>query len=45
MSKKAKPATEKKVVALKQEIKARKAKVEKHEKKIKALKKAAKRAA
>ena len=35
----------KKVVSLKQEIKKRAAKVEKHEKKIKALKKAAKKAA
>ena len=44
MSKKNKPAAEKKVISLKQEIKKREAKVEKHEKKIKALKKAAKKA-
>jgi hypothetical protein len=44
MSKKAKPAAGK-VISLKQEIKKREAKVEKHEKKIKALKKAAKKAA
>lgn len=44
MSKKDKLA-EKKVISLKQEIKKRKAKIERHEKKIKALKKAAKKAA
>ena len=38
-------AAEKKVVPLKQEIRKRKAKVENHEKKIKALKKAVKKAA
>ena len=36
---------EKKIVSLKQEIQKRKAKVENHEKKIKALKKAVKKAA
>ena len=44
MSKKTK-AADKKGVSIKQEIKKRKAKIESHEKKIKALKKAAKKAA
>lgn len=38
-------ATEEKIVSFKQEIKKREAKIEKHEKKITALKKAAKKAA
>ena len=45
MSKKAKVTAEKNVKSIKQKIKAREAMVEKHEKKIKALKKAAKKAA
>ena len=45
MSKKTKAAANKNVVSFKQEIKKRQAKIEKHEKKIKALKKAAKKAA
>lgn len=45
MSKKAKTAERKKVVSLKQQIKKREAKVDKHAKKIKALKKAVKKAA
>jgi hypothetical protein len=44
MSKKAK-AAEKNVVSIKQQIKKREAKVENHKKKIKALKKAVKKAA
>lgn len=44
MAKKAN-APEKKVVSLRQEIKQRKAKIDRHEKKIKALKKAVKKAA
>lgn len=45
MSNKAKAVAEKNAKSIKQKIKAREAKVEKHEKKIKALKKAAKKAA
>lgn len=45
MSKKTNAAAEKKVVSLKQEIRKRKAKVQNHEKKIKSLKKAVKKAA
>ncbi|MFA7441506.1 MAG: hypothetical protein WCZ66_11145 [Sphingomonadaceae bacterium] len=45
MSKTAKTAADKKVISLKQEIRKREAKVDKHEKKIRALKKAAKKAA
>jgi len=45
MSKKVKPSAKTNVISLKQQIKKRAAKIEKHEKKIKALKKAAKKAA
>lgn len=45
MSKKTKTASDKNVVSIKQQIKKREAKVENHEKKIKALKKAVKKAA
>ena len=45
MSKKVNAAAEKKVISLKQEIKKRRAKVAKHEKKIKALKKTVRKAA
>ena len=45
MSKTTKASAEKKVVSIKQEIKKREAKVENHEKKIKALKKAVKKSA
>lgn len=45
MSKKSKTAAGKKVISLKQEIKKREAKIDKHEKKIKALKKTARKAA
>lgn len=45
MSKKENAVAEKKVISLKQEIKKRQAKVSKHEKKIKALKKTVKKAA
>lgn len=45
MSKKAKTTEKSNVISLKQQIKKRAAKIEKHEKKIKALKKAVKKVA